>query len=84
MQLPRAPLRSDIDVTSVGILMDQSDCLVAVSVLDLESWRGDGATREGVDVLWRQGSGWRFATHWTNENDQWEADCEGIRVGELP
>ena len=84
LELPREPRPEDIEVSVVEVLLDRSNCLVAYSSLDLSSWLGEGSTRTGVDVLYPHEDGWRFATHWVNDTDLWENDCDAVRSDELP
>lgn len=84
LELPRAPTEADVVVTSIEVLRDTDDCVVTYSNLDLESWRGGGAVRKGVDVLYPYEGRWRLATHWANKNDLWETDCDAVHVDELP
>lgn len=82
--LPDPPDEGDINIQSLEILQDDSDCLVTYSHLDLTRWRGAGAQSEVVDVLWPSGHGWRFATSWQSKEDLWQDDCTADRTDELP
>jgi hypothetical protein len=84
-QYPTEPLREQVAVRELEILLDVPDCLVAFSTLDLTGWLGEGMTSSAVDVLWSHGEeSWRRASLWTNRNDLWESDCTAERGNELP
>lgn len=81
---PRAPRADEILIEDLEILVQDDNCLAVHRTTNLQGWLGAKAATSGVDVLWPHDSGWRFATHWKNQHDLWEADCTSARLDELP
>lgn len=75
LRFPRAPTPDDIRVSDVEILRWDESCLVVYSVLDVSSWRGEGAVTDGVNVLLPVNDQWLFGTAWVNKHDLWQDDC---------
>jgi len=77
MKFFASPRSSDVKVSGVELLRDSRNCLVAYSTVDITAFRGEGAVRTGVDVLWPADiAEWRFASAWTYKDDLWESDCD--------
>lgn len=76
---PRQPLREDVVIEDVEILLFREDCLVTYGTVDVSSWLGAEAISSGVDVLYLSQGRWKFASHWTNKGDLWETDCDTQR-----
>lgn len=71
------PTPDGIEVVEWEVLLETRSCMAVWTVVDLSSALGPGAETSGVDVLWDDGDGWRFASSWTHRDDLWDTDCTG-------
>ena len=71
------PTLEGIEPVEWEILLETASCMAVWTVVDLSASLGPGAETRGVDVLWNDGDGWRFASSWTHRDDLWATDCTG-------
>ena len=77
LEFAAPPTPEGIDVVEWEILLETASCMGVWAVVDLSASLGPGAETRGVDVLWNDGDGWRFASSWTHRDDLWATDCTG-------
>jgi hypothetical protein len=74
------PGHGQIEIRSLELLLDRSDCVVAFYTIDATSFRGTGSTSEQVTVLWPdERYGLRLATEWSYPRDLWLMDCDNLQ-----
>jgi hypothetical protein len=72
-----SPSLAGIEVREWEVLLETGSCMAVWTVVDLSAALGPGAETSGVDVLWDDGDGWRFASSWVRRDDRWDTDCTG-------
>lgn len=70
------PTRDAIGIEVKRILLDRPDCLVVSADVDYRAIVDTDTISTTVDVYFRVGDGWGFATKYKYERELWLVDCD--------